>query len=432
MQFINERLPQEVEVNAIRREREDIAVVRTDGGFEVRNARHSESRFEYDISFPAGGFEDSVIEAVYDLFRASRGGLHVFRFRDWDPKNNSLTDEAIGVGDGATTIFQITQSHVVGGVTASRTIRLPCEPVTVKVDGVEQASGVSVDTTTGEVIFDSAPANESEVCVSCAYDIPVRFDLSYQATALASFLEHIDSLALVEVKGPVPVEYVPPPPPPPPANLEFIGEAAASSNSSPATLVVDISHIDLQEGDCIIVASGWGGNADGNPGVPGYTEIVDLYSDDNADANLSVAYKFADGTETSVTVTGYGAGGSTGMAAAVLVWRGIHEALTVHDFATAVGTNSQRPVPPAITPFIEDNVIIVAGLGARFGSVDAFTSDTAINQAGGGSTPGCRVGMFSDYGSLAPYSPSAWGGGGGFADPGGSWCAATIVLRKDI
>lgn len=199
MTFINERLPQQVEINAVRREREAVDVVRTDGGFEVRNVRHAQAAFEYDISFPHGAYDDAIISAVYDMWRASRGGLYAFRFRDWDVKNNTLASEAIGTGDGATTVFQITQSYTVGGVTASRNITRPVSPLLVSKDGVT-ISGYSIDYTTGLLTFTTAPAAGEVIAVSGEYDIPVRFDMIYEATGYSSFLEHVDGLTLIEVK----------------------------------------------------------------------------------------------------------------------------------------------------------------------------------------------------------------------------------------
>lgn len=200
MSFIDERLPQEVEINAVRREREELDIVRTDGGFEVRNARHAQGVLEYDISFPHEEYDGAIVTAVYDLFRASRGGLHAFRFRDWDPKNNVLADEVIGTGDGSTTEFQITQTKTVGGVSSVRKVTRPVSPFTVKLDGITQGSGYSIDYATGILTFTAAPAAAVEVSVSGDFDIAVRFDLTYAATGYSGFLEHIDSLTLIEVK----------------------------------------------------------------------------------------------------------------------------------------------------------------------------------------------------------------------------------------
>lgn len=200
MTFINQRLPESIENNARRTEREAIDIVRTDGGFEVRNARHAQAVFEYDIDFGPNEYEETDQEAVYAMWRASRGGLYAFRFRDWDPKNNTLTDELIGTGDGADTTFQITQTHTVGSVSSVRNITRPVSAITVKLNDVVQMSGYSVNYDTGVITFSPAPGNGVTVKVSGLFDIPVRFDLSLTATGLFEHLEQFETIHLVEDK----------------------------------------------------------------------------------------------------------------------------------------------------------------------------------------------------------------------------------------
>jgi uncharacterized protein (TIGR02217 family) len=51
--------------------------------------------------------------------------------------------------------------------------------VKVYLDDVEQLSGWSVDTTTGLVIFSTAPAVGIEVTADFEFDVPVRFDTDH-------------------------------------------------------------------------------------------------------------------------------------------------------------------------------------------------------------------------------------------------------------
>jgi uncharacterized protein (TIGR02217 family) len=200
MSFIDERLPMEVEIGAMRREMEDLRIVRTDSGHEVRNARQAQGWFEYDISFPTGEFDSATIAAVKRMFKASRGGLYAFRFRDWDSENNTLTDEVIGTGDGSDTTFQITHSWTAGGETYTRNITRPVSAITVKLDGVTQVGGYSVSYSTGIITFTPAVSNGVEVSVSGTYDIPVRFDRSLESQAPTGWLEHIEGITLIEVR----------------------------------------------------------------------------------------------------------------------------------------------------------------------------------------------------------------------------------------
>jgi len=198
MAFLNQGLPTQVEQNAVRRDEEDIEIVTTDGGFEVRNARSSQGLREYDISFPAAVYGDAVHEAVIALYKVARGKLHSFRFRDFT--DYQLDGEVIGTGDASTTAFQVVQSWTVDGTTETRTITRPVSPLSVYKDGVLQGSGYTVDYTTGIVTFTSAPGDGVAISVSGTFDVPVRFDTVQTMTALDRRLRHIDTMTLREVR----------------------------------------------------------------------------------------------------------------------------------------------------------------------------------------------------------------------------------------
>lgn len=198
MSFINERLPTKVEEGAVRYDDEDIETVTTDGGWETRNARQSQSLLRFDISFPPGRDGSEVREAVVAMYKAARGQLRAFRFRDF--LDYTLEDELIGLGDGSTTVFQVKKSWTVGGVTESRRITRPVSPLVVKSNGILLSSGYSIDYATGLLTITAAPTVGAEVRVSGAFDIPVRFDASLSATAITGRLAHIDNLTLREVR----------------------------------------------------------------------------------------------------------------------------------------------------------------------------------------------------------------------------------------
>jgi uncharacterized protein (TIGR02217 family) len=199
MTFIDQRLPEQVEINATRRESEPgTTIVKTDGGFEVANIRHAQNELAYDISYPASDYDGTIALAVKEMWKASRGAI-AFRFRDWDPVNSALEDEVIGSKDGVTTAFQITKTWTVGGQSQVRNVTRPVSPLVVKLNGVVTGAGYSINYATGVLTF-SSPTGTQAISVSGLYDIPVRFEGSFEATGMAEFLEHIETLALVEVK----------------------------------------------------------------------------------------------------------------------------------------------------------------------------------------------------------------------------------------
>lgn len=198
MTFIDARLPEEVEINAVRRETEPgTTIVKTDSGHEVANIRHAQNLLAYDLSYPTDDYDGTVSVAVKEMWKACRGAIP-FRFRDWDPMNSELADEVIGSKDGVTTAFQITKTWTVGGQSQVRNITRPVSPIVVKLNGVVTGSGYSIDYATGILTFSSATGTQ-EITVSGVYDIPVRFEGGYEATGLAAFLEHIENLTLIEV-----------------------------------------------------------------------------------------------------------------------------------------------------------------------------------------------------------------------------------------
>lgn len=198
MTFLNQRLPSKVELGAVRRDAEDIEIVTTDGGWETRNARHSQSLLEFEISFPTAKVGDETRAAVIALYKAARGKLRTFRFRDYS--DYQLTDELIGLGDGVTTAFQIKKSWTVDGVTESRRITRPVSPFVVKLGGVVQSAGYAIDYSTGILTFTGAPSVAEAVRVTGQFDLPVRFDTPLTSTMVTGSLEHIDTLTLREVR----------------------------------------------------------------------------------------------------------------------------------------------------------------------------------------------------------------------------------------
>jgi len=202
MSFIDILLPEKVMVNSVRREIEDTEIVTSVGGFEVRNIATAQSIFEYDISITPGDFDDATIEAVHALYKVCRGKTYGFRFRDWDPKNRVLDAEPIGTGDGSQTTFQITKSWTLDGQTHSRKVTRPVAGLQVFKAGVPQtiATHYTIDLDTGIITFLSAPGAGQAITVTGEFDIPVRFASDLQATGLASFIEHYDSITLREIR----------------------------------------------------------------------------------------------------------------------------------------------------------------------------------------------------------------------------------------
>ncbi|OLF72278.1 glycoside hydrolase family 24 [Maricaulis sp. W15] len=175
-------------------------------GREQRNTPWANSRRRYDAGPGVRSLAD--IHTLIEFFEARRGPLHGFRFRDpFDNRSaapdqaSSPTDQILGNGDGATTIFQLVKSYASGGESWTRFIEKPVDgSVLVALDGVATSDFV-VDPATGLVTLASPPASDVVVTAGFAFDVPVRFDaerldLALDEPGAASAL----SIPLIEIR----------------------------------------------------------------------------------------------------------------------------------------------------------------------------------------------------------------------------------------
>lgn len=156
-------------------------IVSLRSGFEERNQVWAHSRRTYDAGLGIRSIND--IHDVLVFWEARSGALHGFRWKDWvdykscAPKNQvDPEDQILGEGDAAETEFQLVKRYESASVEYARPIRKPVAgTVRVALDGVEQMSGWSVDTTTGIITFTSAPGDGVVVTAGFEFDVPVRF-----------------------------------------------------------------------------------------------------------------------------------------------------------------------------------------------------------------------------------------------------------------
>jgi uncharacterized protein (TIGR02217 family) len=153
-------------------------VVTTDSGAEQRVARWTSARRQFNAAYGVKSYADLV--ALSDFYIARLGVTRGFRYKDWldfttavDRRSApSLLDVSIGIGDGATTNFQLCTKY-------GTKVRNISKPVTgtelVALNGVLQTSGYTIDYTTGIITFSTAPAIGVVVTAGCEFDVPVRF-----------------------------------------------------------------------------------------------------------------------------------------------------------------------------------------------------------------------------------------------------------------
>ena len=191
----------------------------------------------------------------------------------------------------------------------------------------------------------------------------------------------------------------------------------------------------VASGDLVLVFSGWGGTADGNPGVtsPAAIEVADLYANSTHDANLSIAYFVAGPTPpASVTVASSGATAS-GSICGVAVYRGVDPTTPLDvTTTTATGTGTGDGNPPAITPITAGAQLVCCSL------VAAVNGNTYVAPAGYSLIVN-RAGLSTLIRAASlGVAHKAWSGSGA-DDPAafnwagtagqGSWAAATLAIR---
>ena len=207
MAFHEVRFPDDISRGARGGPERRTQIVELASGDEERNASWADSRRRYDAAYGIRRADD--LAAVIAFFEARGGRLHGFRWKDWGDYRSGLpsapvlaVDQALGTGDGTTAAFQLVKRYESGAQIWTRRIVKPVAgTVRVALASVEQLSGWSVDTTTGLVSFDMAPAAGELVTAGFEFDVPVRFDTDrLDVTWDLDRLGSIVSIPLVEVR----------------------------------------------------------------------------------------------------------------------------------------------------------------------------------------------------------------------------------------
>lgn len=163
-------------------------VVTLASGFERRSTPWAHGRRRYLIGAGVRSLDDAA--ALVAFFEGRRGRLHGFRFRDFadfkscTPSGTvAATDQPLGFGDGQAVAFALTKTYA----DLARPIAKPVAgTVRVAVGGVE-TTAFTVDTATGLVTFETAPAAGAVLTAGFEFDTPVRFDADRIDVTLESF-----------------------------------------------------------------------------------------------------------------------------------------------------------------------------------------------------------------------------------------------------
>jgi uncharacterized protein (TIGR02217 family) len=211
MSFHEIRFPAAISLGADGGPERRTDVVVLGSGHEERNSRWANSRRSYNAGYGVRSLDE--LHAVIHFFEERRGRLYGFRWKDHadfkscpPSASTSALDQTIGVGDGATAVFQL--KKIYGGAHApwTREIKKPVAgTVSVAVAGAMKTLGsdYSLDITTGAVTFlaGAIPATGAAVTAGFEFDVPVRFDTDRLEISLSGFTSGaIPHIPIVEVR----------------------------------------------------------------------------------------------------------------------------------------------------------------------------------------------------------------------------------------
>jgi len=209
MNFHEIRFPPNLNFGSVGGPERRTEVVTLANGYEERNTPWAHSRRRYDAGVSMRSLDD--LETLVAFFEARRGQLYGFRWKDWadfkscrPSQEAQYQDQLVAVGDGETTAFQLVKTYRSGDFTYTRPVQKPVAG-SVKLglhgDALIETVHYEVDTTSGIVTLETAPAEGAELTAGFEFDVPVRFDTDRIETSVASFKAgDVPSVPVVELR----------------------------------------------------------------------------------------------------------------------------------------------------------------------------------------------------------------------------------------
>lgn len=168
-----------------------VDIVALGSGRESRNTPWAHGRRRYDIGGAVRTLDE--LHTLIGFFEARQGRLHGFRFRDpFDSKSCAPsqtiapTDQQIALGDEETVAFPLIKTYGAGDDAYARPIRKPIAGVRLALDG-EEIFDFALDSATGIVTLEEAPAEGAVLSAGFQFDTPVRFDIDRLDLSLDGF-----------------------------------------------------------------------------------------------------------------------------------------------------------------------------------------------------------------------------------------------------
>ncbi len=127
------------------------------------------------------------LDYLIQFFDNRQGSFEGFRFKDWT--DWKATNQSLGIGNGAKTQFQLIKTYTIASYSVRRPIVKPVAgTIKIYLNGVEQLTGWTANTTNGVITFNSPPGNGIAITANFEFDVPVRFEtdkIDFQFEAIA-------------------------------------------------------------------------------------------------------------------------------------------------------------------------------------------------------------------------------------------------------
>ena len=213
--------------------------------------------------------------------------------------------------------------------------------------------------------------------------------------------------------------------------ITLVGTASAN-RATDGALTVTLP-VGTTTNDVVYFAYEFGDNSDFNMSMSttGYTEIADLFGDDDFKCNLAVFRKVMGGTpDTEAVSNAHGGNAGSSIAAVVMVLRGV-DTTTPEDAAatTLAAANTNIPDPPSITTVTNGAWVLAVGSSTNAEVATAPTGySDVVTAVATGAWDNCGIAMaLKEIAVAGAENPGAFGN---ITDSSGrAACSVTIAVR---
>jgi uncharacterized protein (TIGR02217 family) len=211
-EFLEERLCVDVRMGMSYADDYAVMVTETAGGAEYRKLVHGYPRRSWVINFTL--LRDDLAARVLSLYHRVYGRYAGFRVRCVDDCNSSTTGRgAITTLDQTLTlissgVYQLRKQYGAGGTPIGIGLpqRIIYKPVAgtliVAKNGVTVSSGVSLNTTNGQVTISPAPSGGDVITAGFEFDLPARFNSAIDVSAVSNNIRDCGSIEVLELLAP--------------------------------------------------------------------------------------------------------------------------------------------------------------------------------------------------------------------------------------